>query len=108
MRVTNAQAGKKSTRPPIFGFNSARDSMVESVVARVCESLSDARLVLIEAAFLETTPQQSSGVDDVVPLVEWRALARSLGRMSEDDCARRLRDLATRYARDVAGNFDSH
>jgi glycerol-3-phosphate O-acyltransferase len=101
-----AQVAGTQTRPPIFDFNKARDSIVEEVVTRACESVSDARLVLSEAAFLELKRQQSSGVDDVVPLVEWRALARSLGRVSEDDCVRLVRDLATRYARDVAGNFD--
>jgi glycerol-3-phosphate O-acyltransferase len=95
-----------SAKPPIFGFNRARDSILEEVVNRACESLSDARLVLSEAAFLELKRQQSSGVDDVVPLIEWRALARSLGRASEDDCVRLVRDLAMRYAHDVAGNFD--
>jgi glycerol-3-phosphate O-acyltransferase len=95
-----------SAQPPIFGFNRARDSILEEVVNRACESVSDARLVLSEAAFLELKRQQSGGVDDVVPLVEWRALARSLGRASENDCVRLVRDLAMRYARDVAGNFD--
>jgi glycerol-3-phosphate O-acyltransferase len=95
-----------SANPPIFGFNHARDSILEEVVNRACESVSDARLVLSEAAFLELKRQQSSGVDDVVPLVEWRALARSLGRASEDDCVRIVRDIAMRYAHDVAGNFD--
>lgn len=95
-----------SANPPIFGFNRARDSILEEVVNRACESVTDARLVLSEAAFLELKRQQSSGVDDVVPLVEWRALARSLGRASEDDCVRLVRDLAMRYAHDVAGNFD--
>lgn len=95
-----------SAQPPIFGFNRARDSILEEVVNRACESVSDARLVLSEAAFLELKRQQSGGVDDVVPLVEWRALARSLGRASENDCVRLVRDLAMRYAHDVAGNFD--
>jgi glycerol-3-phosphate O-acyltransferase len=95
-----------SANPPIFGFNRARDSILQEVVNRACESVTDARLVLSEAAFLELKRQQSSGVDDVVPLVEWRALARSLGRASEDDCVRLVRDLAMRYAHDVAGNFD--
>ncbi len=35
--------------------------------------------LLSEAAFLEVKRQQVAGSDDVVPLGEWRALARSLG-----------------------------
>src|SRR5580658_8203106 len=62
--------------------------------------------MLSEAAFLEIRRQQSSSVDDVVPLAEWRALARSLGRMSDDECAQRVRELSTRYASDVAGHFN--
>jgi glycerol-3-phosphate O-acyltransferase len=93
-------------QPPIFSFNQSRDDIVEEVVRRACDAIADPRLALSEAAFLEVKRQQSSGVDDVVPLGEWRALARSLGRMSETDCIWRLREIVARYARDVAGNFD--
>ncbi len=93
-------------QPPIFGFNRARQGIIEEVVQRAFEAAKDPRLMLSEAAFLEVRRQQSSGVDDVVPLTEWRALARSLGRMSEDECAQRVRELSTRYASDVAGHFD--
>ena len=93
-------------QPPIFSFNQSRDDIVEEVVRRACDAIADPRLALSEAAFLEVKRQQSSGVDDVVPLGEWRALARSLGRMSETDCIWRLREVVARYARDVAGNFD--
>src|ERR1700722_6648142 len=93
-------------QPPIFSFNQSRDDIVEEVVRRACDAIADPRLALSEAAFLEVKRQQSSGVDDVVPLGEWRSLARSLGRMSETDCIWRLREVVARYARDVAGNFD--
>jgi glycerol-3-phosphate O-acyltransferase len=95
-----------SPQPPIFTFNQSRDEIVDQVVARACEAVSDPRLALSEAAFLEVKRQQSSGVDDVVPLGEWRSLARSLARMSDTDCIWRLREIVGRYARDVAGNFD--
>jgi glycerol-3-phosphate O-acyltransferase len=91
---------------PIFTFNQSRDDIVEEVVRRACDAVADPRLALSEAAFLEVKRQQSSGNDDVVPLGEWRSLARSLGRMSDSDCLWRLREVVTRYARDVAGNFD--
>ncbi|HLK38859.1 MAG TPA: 1-acyl-sn-glycerol-3-phosphate acyltransferase [Polyangiaceae bacterium] len=93
-------------QPPIFSFNRSRESIVREVVSRACEGIADPRLVLSEAAFLEVRRQQASGDDDVVPLAEWRTLARSLARMSDDDCLRRVRDLAERYASDIAGNFD--
>jgi glycerol-3-phosphate O-acyltransferase len=95
-----------SPQPPIFSFNQSRDDIVEEVVRRACDAIADPRLALSEAAFLEVKRQQSSGVDDVVPLGEWRSLARSLARMSETDCIWRLREIVARYARDVAGNFD--
>jgi glycerol-3-phosphate O-acyltransferase len=93
-------------QPPIFTFNQSRDDIVEEVVHRACEAVPDPRLALSEAAFLEVKRQQSSGNDDVVPLGEWRSLARSLARMSDTDCIWRLREIVGRYARDVAGNFD--
>ncbi len=95
-----------SPEPPIFTFNQSRDDIVEEVVHRACEAVADPRLALSEAAFLEVKRQQSTGNDDVVPLGEWRSLARSLGRMSDTDCVWRLREIVARYARDVAGNFD--
>jgi glycerol-3-phosphate O-acyltransferase len=94
------------SQPPIFTFNQSRDDIVEEVVHRACDAVADPRLALSEAAFLEVKRQQSAGSDDVVPLGEWRALARSLARMSDTDCVWRLREIVTRYARDVAGNFD--
>ncbi len=95
-----------SPQPPIFTFNQSRDDIVEEVVHRACDAVADPRLALSEAAFLEVKRQQSAGTDDVVPLGEWRSLARSLARLSDTDCVWRLREIVTRYARDVAGNFD--
>ncbi len=94
------------SQPPIFTFNQSKDDIVEEVVHRACDAVADPRLALSEAAFLEVKRQQSSGTDDVVPLGEWRALARSLARMSDTDCIWRLREVVARYARDVAGNFN--
>jgi glycerol-3-phosphate O-acyltransferase len=95
-----------SPQPPIFTFNQSRDDIVEEVVHRACDAVADPRLALSEAAFLEVKRQQSTGTDDVIPLGEWRSLARSLARMSDTDCVWRLREIVARYARDVAGNFD--
>jgi glycerol-3-phosphate O-acyltransferase len=93
-------------QPPIFGFNQARENIVDEVVRRVCESVRDPLLALNEAAFLEVRRQETGGRDDVVPLGEWRGLARSIGRMSEAESRTKVSELARRYARDVAGNFD--
>jgi glycerol-3-phosphate O-acyltransferase len=92
--------------PPIFRFNEARDAIVEEVVRRACEAIVDPRLALSEGAFLEVKRQQAGKQDDVVGLGEWRSLARSLATMSDGACLERVREIATRYARDVAGNFD--
>ncbi len=91
---------------PILGFNQARAEIVDQVVARACEETRDPRLALSEAAFLEVKRQQETRIDDVVPLPEWKTLTRSLGRMSDEACAVRLREVATAYARDIAGHFD--
>ena len=95
-----------SPQPPIFTFNQSRDDIVDEVVNRACDAVADPRLALSEAAFLEVKRQQSAGTDDVIPLGEWRSLTRSLARMSDTDCVWRLREIVTRYAREVAGNFD--
>jgi glycerol-3-phosphate O-acyltransferase len=91
---------------PIFGFNQQRDAIVEEVVRRVCDGVRDPLLILNEAAFLEVKRQRGSGSDEIVPYGEWRALARSLGRMSEDESREKMRGIVRRYAEDVAGNFD--
>ena len=96
-------------RAPIFGFNQAKDDIVQEVVRRVCGAVRDPLLVLNEAAFLEARRQQTrSGRvrDEVVTIAEWQVLAHSLGRMSEAERRDKIHDLVLRYARDVAGNFD--
>jgi glycerol-3-phosphate O-acyltransferase len=91
---------------PIFGFNHARDNLVDEVVRRVCDSVRDAQLVLNEAAYAEVRRLESSGKGGGEELDAWRRLARSLGRMSDAELRRELSSLATRLAWDVAGNFD--
>jgi glycerol-3-phosphate O-acyltransferase len=92
--------------PPIFRFNQQRGAIVDEVVRRVCEDVRDPLMVLNEAAFLEARRLQAGGSDDLVGLGEWRSLARSLGRMSDEERRDKLRDIVRRYASDVAGNFD--
>ncbi len=93
-------------RAPIFAFNEQRRAIVDAVDRRVLADVKDARMLLSEAAFLEVKRQQVAGSDDTVPLSEWRAIARALGRMNDDECRQRLAVIVDRYAHDVAGNFD--
>jgi glycerol-3-phosphate O-acyltransferase len=93
-------------KPPIFKFNEQKEAIVDDVVRRAGEAVRDPLLALSEAAFLEVRRQQVAGSDDVVPLGEWRAIARSLARMSPDQARFKLYDVVRAYARDVAGNFD--
>ena len=92
---------------PIFGFNDQRTDIVRTVVDRVVEATRDTLLTLNDAAYHETKRLEASRKpDEQRQLAEWRNLARSLGRMSELDRRRSLRELAARYGWDVAGNFD--
>jgi len=93
-------------KPPIFRFNEQKDAIVDEVVRRACDAIRDPQLALSEAAFLEVRRQQIAGSDDTVTLGEWRAIARSLARMSADETRTKLHHVVRAYARDVAGNFD--
>ena len=89
---------------PIFRFNEVRESIVDEVTERVTEAIRDPLLTLNDAAFLEIRRLSiSSGSGD---LGEWRALARSIGRLSEGEAREKLRKLAREYAWDIAGNFN--
>ena len=88
---------------PIFGFNRARDSIVEEVTERVCAGVRDPTLALNDAAYLEIRRLSAGGGGE---LSEWRALARSIGRLSDAEARAKVREIARRHAWDVAGNFD--
>ncbi len=93
--------------PPIFGFNSSREEIVRDVVDRVVESTQDPLLYLNDAAYHEIKRLEGSRrTKDQERLGEWQRLARTLGRMSQAERIERLRELATDYGWDVAGNFD--
>lgn len=92
---------------PIFGFNAARESIVRDVVERIVDSAQDPLFYLNDAAYNEIKRLESSSKKkDQERLAEWQRLARSIGRMSQPERVEKLRDLATDYAWDVAGNFD--
>lgn len=88
---------------PIFGFNEAKSDIVRDVIDRVVEGCSDPVFVLNEAAWFETRRLAPKGGPEYA---EWRALAGSLGHVSESDAREKLRGLVDKYAWDVAGNFN--
>ncbi|HTJ82630.1 MAG TPA: 1-acyl-sn-glycerol-3-phosphate acyltransferase, partial [Polyangiaceae bacterium] len=97
----------KSSAPPIFGFNAAREEIVRDVVDRVVESTADPLLTLNDAAYHEIKRLETSRrPKDQEQLAEWQRLARTLSRMTNGERVERLRELATEYGWDVAGNFD--
>lgn len=92
---------------PIFGFNAAREQLVRQVVERVVESSQDPLFYLNDAAYHEIKRLESSRKKkDQERLAEWQRLARGIGRMSQAERVEKLRELASDYAWDVAGNFD--
>jgi glycerol-3-phosphate O-acyltransferase len=99
--------GARAGDPPIFGFNEARESLVQAVVDRVAETTKDPILALNDAAYHEIKRlEKSRRKKDRERLAQWQRLARSLARMGEDERMEKLRELVTGYGWDVAGNFD--
>jgi glycerol-3-phosphate O-acyltransferase len=88
---------------PIFRFNDARASIVGEVVARVMSRDEPPLAVLSDAIYHEVRRLTASG--DEAGLARWRALARRLPLMSEDERRSEARALAEEHAWDVAGNF---
>lgn len=95
------------TEAPIFRFNSQRDRLVQQTVDRVVETTADPLFVLNDAAYHETRRLDGTKrPKDLERLEDWRNLARALGRMSDGERRSKLREIATVYAHDIAGNFD--
>jgi glycerol-3-phosphate O-acyltransferase len=92
-----------TSESPIFDFNRARSSIVDEVVARIVGSTKDPLLALNDAAYMEIRRLAPTGHPE---LATWRALARSIGRMTPEQARDKLEELARVYAWDVAGNFD--
>jgi glycerol-3-phosphate O-acyltransferase len=92
---------------PIFRYNSQRSSLVSKTVDRVVEQADDLLYLLNDAAFHETRRlDKTKRSKDLERLDGWRSLARGVGRMSDAARVAKLRELATMYAQDIAGNFD--
>ncbi len=88
---------------PIFAFNHSKAAIVEEVVQRVASGIRDPLLSLNDAAYLELKRLAHSHGGEAL---EWRSLARELGRMNDGELRAKLEELARKYAWDVAGNFD--
>jgi glycerol-3-phosphate O-acyltransferase len=88
---------------PIFGFNQAKEALIDEVVARVLEGVKDPLFILNDAAYCEIKRLGSRGGPEAA---EWRAMARSLGRLDPAELRHKLEQILRRYAWDVAGNFD--
>ena len=86
---------------PIFGFNQARSEIVGEVVKRVVDGTKNPLHTLNEAAYLEIR-RLKHGPE----WAEWRSLAGSLGKMTDEQLKDKLAELALKYGWDVAGNFD--
>jgi len=97
--------------PPIFWFDSERKDIVREVVQRVTQRhTADRRrmeLVLNETALAEIRRLESQrDAESRERLPHWRGLARRIARLSDVEKRDAVRDIVTRYAEDVAGNFD--
>ncbi|MCA9611999.1 MAG: hypothetical protein KC586_04470, partial [Myxococcales bacterium] len=97
--------------PPIFWFDSERKDIVREVVQRVVHRhTADRRrmeLVLNETALAEIRRLESQrDTESRERLPQWRSLARRIARLSDVEKRDTVREIVTRYAEDVAGNFD--
>ncbi len=101
----------QASDPAIFWFNGERDDIVREVAERVAEdhgrSVGSLELALNDCAMTEMRRLDSQRDDEARrDLGKWRALSRQLGRMSEGEQRKAIRQVTHRFAEDVAGNFD--
>ncbi|HET6582704.1 MAG TPA: 1-acyl-sn-glycerol-3-phosphate acyltransferase [Nannocystaceae bacterium] len=96
--------------PKIFWFNSERDDIVQEVVRRIMERYQtdeDVELILNDAAYNEVRRHEARTDEGAAGRLEyWRGIIRRLSRMSSEGKHETLREVATKMAMDVAGNFD--
>ena len=96
--------------PKIFWFNSERDDIVQEVVRRIMERYQtdeDVELILNDAAYNEVRRHEARTDEGATNRLEyWRGIIRRLSRMSSEGKHETLREVATKMAFDVAGNFD--
>ncbi|MCA9531641.1 MAG: 1-acyl-sn-glycerol-3-phosphate acyltransferase [Myxococcales bacterium] len=97
--------------PAIFWFNAERDDILRTVVQRVLEGATTGsarmELALNDAAFHEVRRLEAQRDEESrTQLGYYRGLLRRIGRMSDSEKRATLEELITRFAHDVAGNFD--
>jgi glycerol-3-phosphate O-acyltransferase len=103
------------TEPKIFRFMQERDAIIAEVAERVVrEKVQSAErskangleYLLNEVAYLEMQRlERGSSKLDLRPYGYFQTLARTVGRASDDERKKTLRELAAMYAEDVAGRF---
>ncbi len=99
----------------IFGFMGERAAIVNEVTERVVADIADAAqrssqnklaYVLNEAAYYEMQRlRRGSSKMDLWPYEWWQNIARTVGRSSDSERIRVLRETVQTYSDDVAGQF---
>ncbi|MFT5353006.1 MAG: glycerol-3-phosphate O-acyltransferase [Polyangiales bacterium] len=97
--------------PSIYWFNSERAEIIEETGRRVAEQHSTTRehleIVLNDAAIHESARlEKQRDFEAEQSLGFWRGLSRRIARMSDSEKRDAAARIATRFAKDVAGNFD--
>ena len=97
--------------PNIYWFNSERSEIIQETAERVAEDHSatraDLEITLNDAALHETARLEKQRDHEAeASLGFWRGLSRRIARMSDSEKRAAIRQIAMRYASDVAGNFD--
>lgn len=101
----------KADDPAIYWFNGERDSIVGDVISRVTANAarneSALELALNDAAFNEIrrlSSQRDTEAETQLPI--FKSLAKRLSKMSDTEKQTAARKVVSKYARDIAGNFD--
>lgn len=97
--------------PAIFWFNGERDDIVREVARRVVERhTTDGRQMeytLNDVAFHESERLKAQRDEETAEsLGFWNDMLRRIARMSDREKREAIEQIASRMARDVAGNFD--
>lgn len=102
-------------RATLFGFNRDRHDVIDEVVARVTREAvrrswdspgHRIEYLLNEAAAVEVARlEERDSARSQQQLAQWKQIAHSVGRASEEENAEFLQQVVTRYAREIAGHF---
>lgn len=105
----------RSRNAPIFHFMEDRPAIIAEVTERVVQDFATRAktqknqglaLVLNEAAYHEMQRlERGSSKMDLWPYSHWQDVARTVGRSSDQERIRTLRETVSAYSADVAGQF---